>query len=49
MTDVLNMVENIETLNTQTADSLLLMQLLYMYSLWLPNYVLAYGEMLFVP
>jgi len=38
MTDVLNMEENIETLNRQTADSLLLTQLIYSYSLWLPKY-----------
>jgi len=48
MTDVLNIVENIETLNMQTGDSLLLKQLLYSCSLWLPNSVLAYGEKLFV-
>ena len=33
MTDVLNMVENIETFNRQTEDSLLLTQLMYSYSL----------------
>ena len=37
MTDVLNMVENIETFNRQTADSLLPTQLMYSYSLRLPN------------
>jgi len=38
MTDVLNMVENIETLNRQTADSLLLTQIMYSHSLRLPKY-----------
>jgi hypothetical protein len=37
MTDVLNMEENKETLNKQNANSLLLTQLMYSYSLWLPN------------
>ena len=37
MTDVLNMVENIETLNIQTTDSLLQMQLMYIYFWRLPN------------
>ena len=37
MTDILNMVVNIDTFNRQTADSLLLTQLIYSYYLRLTN------------